>query len=44
MILGKLATPFINEPSSIDIDENEACQKLLGPTVENILQILAPIR
>ncbi len=37
-IKGKPVTSFINEPSSIDIDENEACQKPLAPTIETYLE------
>ena len=37
-VKGKPATPFINEPSSIDIGENEACQKPLAPALEMYLE------
>jgi putative GTP pyrophosphokinase len=37
-VKGKPATPFINAPSSIDIDEDEASQKPLAPTIEMYLE------
>jgi ppGpp synthetase/RelA/SpoT-type nucleotidyltranferase len=37
-VKGKPATPFINEPSSIDIGETEACQKPLTPALEMYLE------
>jgi putative GTP pyrophosphokinase len=37
-VIGKPATPFINKPGLIDIDENEACQKLLAPTTAMYLE------
>lgn len=37
-VKGKPATPFISEPSSIIIDENEACQKPLAPAFEMYLE------
>jgi ppGpp synthetase/RelA/SpoT-type nucleotidyltranferase len=37
-IKGKPETPFVDEPSSIDIDENEACQKPLAPVLETYLE------
>jgi ppGpp synthetase/RelA/SpoT-type nucleotidyltranferase len=37
-IKGKPETPFVDEPSSIDIDENEACQKPLAPILETYLE------
>jgi ppGpp synthetase/RelA/SpoT-type nucleotidyltranferase len=37
-VQGKPATQFINEPGSIDIDENEACQKPLAPAIEMYLE------
>jgi putative GTP pyrophosphokinase len=37
-VKGKPATPFINEPSAINIDKNEACQKPLAPTIEIYLE------
>jgi hypothetical protein len=37
-VKGKPATPFINEPSPIDIDENEACQKPLAQIIEMYLE------
>ena len=37
-VKGKPATPFINEPISIIIDENEACQKPLAPALEMYLE------
>jgi ppGpp synthetase/RelA/SpoT-type nucleotidyltranferase len=35
---GKPASPFVDEPSSIDIDENEARQKPLAPALETYLE------
>ena len=35
---GKPATPIINEPSSMDIDRNEAYQKPLAPALETYLE------
>jgi hypothetical protein len=35
---GKQETPFVDEPSSIDIDQNEARQKPLAHTVEMYLE------
>jgi hypothetical protein len=37
-VKGKPATPFVNGSSSIDIDEDEACQKPLAPTIEMYLE------
>ena len=37
-IKGKPATPFINEPNSIDIGETEAWQKPLAPALEMYLE------
>jgi putative GTP pyrophosphokinase len=37
-VKGGPTIPFINEPSSIDIDENEACQKPLAPALETYLE------
>ena len=37
-INGKPATPFINQPGSIEIDENEAFQQSLLPAIENYLE------
>ena len=37
-VKGKPATPFINKPSSIDIAENEACQKPFAPAIEMYLK------
>ncbi|MGD8739112.1 MAG: RelA/SpoT domain-containing protein [Desulfobacterales bacterium] len=37
-VKGKSATPFINEPSPLNIDKNEAWQKPLAPTIEMYLE------
>ena len=37
-VKGKPAIPCINEPSSMDIDKNEACQKPLASTIEMYLE------
>ena len=37
-VKGKPATPFIIVPSSIDIDENRACQKPSAPAIEMYLE------
>ena len=45
---GKPATPIINEPSSMDFDRNEACQKPLAPAlatyIEDILGFKVTLR
>jgi len=43
-VKGEPATQFINEPRSIDIDENEACQKPLAPTIELYLEEILGIK
>jgi hypothetical protein len=37
-VKGKPATAFVDEPGSIDMDENEACQKPLAPVIETYLE------
>lgn len=37
-VKGKPETPFVDEPNSIDIDENEACQKPSAPVFETYLE------
>ena len=37
-VKGQPATAFVNAPCSIDIDENEACQKPLAPAIDKYLE------
>jgi hypothetical protein len=37
-VTGKLAVPFVDGPSSVDIDKNEACQKTSTSALEKYLE------